>query len=104
MKYSPAGSEVRIFSRKEKEGFVFGVSDQGVGIPADDQPRLFEPFERLKGSGANGVGLGLVVCKHLVEAHGGSIWVESQPAKGSTFMFSIPSRKKGLTNRRLVEG
>jgi two-component system, chemotaxis family, CheB/CheR fusion protein len=94
VKYSPNGSEVRVFSRQEEEGLVVGISDQGIGIAPEDQPKLFVPFARLKGSGPTGVGLGLVVCRRLVEAHGGCIWVESQPGKGSTFLFSIPYYKK----------
>jgi len=94
VKYSPAGSEVRIFSRRGEDGLVIGVRDHGVGIPPEDQERLFQPFSRLKEDIAGGVGLGLVVCKRLVEAHGGHIWVESAPGKGSTFFFSIPTNKK----------
>jgi len=94
VKYSPAGSEVRIFSRRGEDGLVIGVRDHGVGIPPEDQERLFQPFSRLKEDIAGGVGLGLVVCKRLVEAHGGHIWVESAPGKGSTFFFRIPTNKK----------
>ena len=91
VKYSPDGSDVRIFSRQDKEGLVVGVSDRGVGISSENQGKLFEPFERLEASGGKGVGLGLVVCKRLVEAHGGCIWVESKPGEGSTFLFTIPT-------------
>jgi len=94
VKYSPAGSEVRIFSRQERGGLVIGVRDYGIGIAPEDQQKLFEPFARLKENVAGGIGLGLVVCKRLVEAHGGRIWVESQPDQGATFLFTIPSNKK----------
>jgi PAS domain S-box-containing protein len=92
VKYSPRGSQVRVFSQPDKKGLVVGVSDRGMGISPEDQHKIFEPFARLQGSGAKGVGLGLVVCKHLVEAHGGRIWVESLPGKGSTFLFTLPRR------------
>ena len=91
VKYSPPGSRVRVFGQSDKNGIVVGVSDSGVGISSEDQEKLFEPFARLERSGGKGVGLGLVVCKRLVEAHGGRLWVESQPGKGSTFLFTIPS-------------
>jgi PAS domain S-box-containing protein len=94
VKYSPAGSEVRVFSLQEKDGPVVGVRDYGIGIAPEDQQKLFEPFARLQDSGSGGIGLGLVVCKRLVEAHGGRVWVESQPGKGSTFLFTIPLNKK----------
>jgi len=92
-KYSPRGKEIRVFTREEKGRLVIGVSDQGVGIPKVDRTRLFKPFERLKPAGfegAKGTGLGLLVCRRLVEAHGGQIWVESMPGQGSTFFFSLP--------------
>jgi len=92
VKYSPPSSQVRVFCKRDKEGLVIGVSDSGVGITPEDQQKIFEPFARLEGSGAKGIGLGLVVCKHLVEAHGGRIWVESQSGKGSTFLFTISRR------------
>ncbi len=94
LKYSPAGSEVRVFGRQEKASLVLGVSDQGVGIAPGNQQKLFEPFARLEESVTAGVGLGLVVCKRLVEAHGGRIWVESKPGEGSTFLFSIPAKER----------
>lgn len=93
VKYSPRGGEIRVSARPEDGEMVIGVSDQGIGIPPSEQARLFEPFERLGESrpdGVGGVGLGLLVCRRLVEAHGGRIWVESEPGKGSTFSFTLP--------------
>jgi PAS domain S-box-containing protein len=89
VKYSPPGSRIRVFSQRDKKGLVIGVNDSGIGIAPEDQKKLFEPFARLQVSGAKGIGLGLVVCKRLVEAHGGHIWVESQVGKGSTFLFNL---------------
>jgi PAS domain S-box-containing protein len=94
IKYSPSGGEV-IVSASEKDGHIqVSVSDQGIGISEADRNRLFQPFSRLDmdapSSAIKGVGLGLVVCRRLVEAHGGRIWVESEPGKGSTFRFTLP--------------
>jgi PAS domain S-box-containing protein len=91
IKYSPDKSMIKVFARKEKKTVVTGVADQGAGIPPEEQGRLFELFERLdSGSKSKGLGLGLVVCKRLVEAQGGQIRVESTPGKGSTFYFTLP--------------
>jgi PAS domain S-box-containing protein len=93
VKYSPQGGEIKVSVQPEKEQLVIGVSDQGVGISPADQAKLFAPFQRLEESrpgGARGVGLGLLVCQRLVEAHGGRIWVESEPGRGSTFFFTLP--------------
>jgi K+-sensing histidine kinase KdpD len=93
VKYSIPDSQVRVFGKLDKKAFVVGISDSGIGISSEDQQKIFEPFTRLQGSGAKGVGLGLVVCKRLVEAHGGRIWVESEKGKGSTFLFTLPVAK-----------
>jgi len=92
-KYSPEGSEIRVFAKPEGEYLVVGISDQGIGISSSDQATLFGPFQRLENSrlsGVQGIGLGLLVCRRLVEAHGGRIWVESELDKGSTFFFTLP--------------
>ncbi len=94
IKYSPEKSIIRIFARKEKKMVVTGVTDKGIGIAPEDQGRLFELFERLGSARSPGLGLGLVVCKRLVEAQGGQLWVESVPGKGSTFYFTLPVNKK----------
>jgi two-component system CheB/CheR fusion protein len=99
VKYSAAGSEVHIFVRHENRDLVVGVRDRGIGIAAEDQPSLFEPFGRLNQSESSGVGLGLVVCKRLIEAHGGRIWVKSARGKGSTFFFTIPTNGKTRRGR-----
>jgi PAS domain S-box-containing protein len=94
-KYSPQESEVRVFARQDKEDLLIGVSDTGNGMSPEDIKKLFEPFNRLEKTGSKkGVGLGLLVCKRLVEAHGGRIWVESTPGQGSTFLFTIPLEQK----------
>ncbi|MBI4330370.1 MAG: PAS domain S-box protein [Chloroflexi bacterium] len=91
IKYSPDGTEIAVFCRKEEDCLLMGVRDHGSGIPRGDQDKLFEPFVRLANPvTTRGVGLGLVVCKRLVEAHGGKIWVESEPGQGSTFCFTLP--------------
>jgi len=93
IKYSPRGGNVRVFAHREGGYLLVGVSDEGIGISDEDQARLFRKFERLgplEGSAVQGVGLGLNVCRILVEAHGGRIWVESTPGQGSTFCFTIP--------------
>jgi len=91
-KYSPPKTEIRITVRQDKEKILIGVSDRGKGISSEDQAKLFEPFERLreKSTTTPGLGLGLLVCRRMVEAHGGSIWVESVPDKGSNFWFTLP--------------
>ena len=69
------------------------VSDTGVGIAAEDQPRVFEEFRQAGSDYAHkveGTGLGLTLAKKFVELHGGKIWVESEPGKGSTFTFTLP--------------
>jgi PAS domain S-box-containing protein len=93
VKYSPQGGKIQVFAKPEKQHLVIGVSDQGIGISLADQAKLFEPFQRLEESrldGVRGLGLGLLVCRRLVEAHGGQIWVESEPGCGSTFFFTLP--------------
>jgi PAS domain S-box-containing protein len=91
VKYSPETSVIRVFARKEKKMVVTGVADKGTGMSREDQSRIFELFERLgRSAKSQGLGLGLVVCKRLVEAQGGQIRVESKPNKGSTFYFTLP--------------
>ena len=94
VKYSPEKSVIKVFARKDKKMVVIGVTDKGTGISPEDQGRIFELFERVGKSRSQGLGLGLVVCKRLVEAQGGQIWVESEPGKGSTFYFTLPMNGK----------
>jgi PAS domain S-box-containing protein len=91
-KYSHSTSEVTASARIEGSSIAFSVTDQGRGMSPEETHMLFEPFERLqqKTGSVKGLGLGLVVCKRLVEAHGGKISVESQEGKGSTFTFTVP--------------
>jgi two-component system, chemotaxis family, CheB/CheR fusion protein len=92
VKYSDPGTEIRVSARKEDTHLIVEISDKGIGIPPEKQALLFQPFERLENIpvSTQGLGLGLLVCKRLVEAHGGKIWVESEPGRGSTFNFTLP--------------
>jgi PAS domain S-box-containing protein len=90
VKYSPGG-RITVSVRKGEGRIIVSVKDEGMGMTAGEQAKLFQPFGRLQADPRiSGVGLGLMVCKHLVEAHGGKIWVESAPGKGSRFQFTIP--------------
>jgi len=79
-------------ARRFGESIQFWVQDQGPGIAPADQKRVFEKFARLKAGGhrPSGLGIGLAFCRTAVQAHGGSIWIESEEGKGSRFVFSLP--------------
>ncbi|KPK45555.1 MAG: hypothetical protein AMJ77_07190 [Dehalococcoidia bacterium SM23_28_2] len=91
VKFTPAGGSVHVWAGLAESAVVVKVTDTGVGIAPEDLPRIFERFyksDRARASG--GTGLGLAVVKHIVEAHGGTVGVESEPGQGSTFSFAIP--------------
>jgi len=93
IQYTPSGGQISVSTRVENEEVVFTVSDTGIGIPQADQPRIFERFYRVdvaRSREVGGTGLGLSIAKHLVEGHGGRIWVESEVGQGSQFHFSVP--------------
>lgn len=93
MKYSPPGSRVALSLERRGDEAVFAVRDHGVGVPPEEQARIFEPFRRgaqARGAAIPGVGLGLCVSRRIVEAHGGQIELESAPGLGSTFRVRLP--------------
>lgn len=92
VKYSPSGGDVVVTTTLEASHVHLQVSDSGLGITADDLPRLFQRFARV-GKSENkisGTGLGLVMCRLIVELHGGTIWAQSKPNEGSIFHFTLP--------------
>ena len=95
-KYSPVGATMTITAR-ENNGLVhIDVTDTGMGISKEDQSRLFTKFFRADNSSTRqeaGTGLGLYITKHLIEAHGGQVWVQSEEGEGSTFSFTLPVAK-----------
>jgi signal transduction histidine kinase len=86
---SPSGKTVWVKTRREKDGIVLDVSDCGCGIPTGDREKIFEPFFSTK---KEGTGLGLPIVKKIVEAHGGAIFLRSNPEDGVTFSVSLPRR------------
>jgi two-component system phosphate regulon sensor histidine kinase PhoR len=93
IKYSPNGGPIAVRLIHDDGDLTVGVSDRGVGVTAEQAERLFERFYRVDSTlhrATRGVGLGLFICRSLVEAHGGRIWVESRPGQGSTFWFTLP--------------
>jgi two-component system phosphate regulon sensor histidine kinase PhoR len=91
IKFTPSGGEVTISAAASGDEVVVSVRDTGVGIPADDLPRIFERFYKAdQARRSGGTGLGLAIAKHIVQGHGGRIWAESAEGRGSTFCFSLP--------------
>lgn len=96
LNFSRPPSPVTVSATLVEEGIRFAVTDSGVGVRPDEIERIFEPFYRGDGASSGrtrGTGLGLAICKGIVEAHGGRIWVESEPGKGSTFYFILPTQR-----------
>lgn len=93
VKYSPDGAQVRVRVAATAEALQVSVADRGIGIAPGDMDRLFRKFSRLDAArtrGIEGTGLGLFICRSIVEAHGGRIWAESEAGGGSTFHFVLP--------------
>lgn len=96
LKFSPNEGRVRLSAVASDNKVVVAVQDQGPGIPAEMQEKIFEPFTQLKQNDRqvkDGTGLGLAISKQLIEMHQGKIWVESKPGQGSTFLFFVPQVK-----------
>jgi signal transduction histidine kinase len=100
VKYSPDGGRVRIGGHAEDRTAIVYVSDQGVGIPPEEQARIFDRFYRTDNRlrrNTQGTGLGLYLTRALVEAHGGTIRVESKVGRGSRFLFTLPLAHRQIT-------
>jgi two-component system sensor histidine kinase KdpD len=89
-KYTPAGSPIEVGARMHDDGVEVDISDRGPGVAKKDQERVFDKFYRARESEGGGVGLGLTICRGIVRAHGGRIWVEDRLGGGASFRFTLP--------------
>jgi len=94
VKFTPDGGQITVRVRPQDEGVVVHVQDNGIGIAKDQHNMLFKPYSRLNADRQRhpGLGLGLALSKQVIELHGGRIWLESEPGKGSIFSFYLPRR------------
>ncbi len=102
LRYTPVGGHITLNAEARGEFLMVSVADDGSGIPAEQQARIFEKFAQVgDGQAVGGSGLGLALCRELVKAQGGAIWVESSPGQGATFTFTLPwappAREQGVT-------
>jgi signal transduction histidine kinase len=94
VKFSPPGGHIELGAAQQDDWVRVWVLDNGPGIPETDQERIFKKFIRLNQEDSpQGLGMGLAYCRLAIEGHGGRIWVESQPGKGSKFCFILPLAK-----------
>jgi len=106
VKYTPEGGSIRIGGRVLEEEVEIHVTDTGIGVPQEDEPRLFERFYRVdkaRSRELGGTGLGLAIVKHLVKAQGGEVGVRSELNQGSTFYFTLPVHDLGIEEEAEVQ-
>jgi signal transduction histidine kinase len=103
LKYTPPGGKITMSAKADEERIYFSISDTGRGIPSKYVPRIFEQFFRVPEQGTEtGAGLGLAIVKEIVEAHGGTVGVESGEGKGSIFTFTL--RRAGRISKEESHG
>jgi signal transduction histidine kinase len=91
IKFTPEGGQITIRAESEPLAVKFAVRDTGPGIPPEHLPHVFDRYWQAKSTAKLGTGLGLSIAKGIVEAHGGRIWVESEPGQGAAFLFTLPA-------------
>ena len=97
IKFTPAGGTITVSAFANPDEVTVFVRDTGIGIPADDLPRIFERFYKAdRARSGGGTGLGLAIARHVIQAHGGRIWAESVEGSGSTFWFTLPTASAAL--------
>ena len=92
-KFSPPNKKIFVNAEKKEDHILFSVKDEGIGLSEQDQQRIFEPFYQAEQSmyrEHGGTGLGLTICKGIIESQNGKMWIESKPGKGTTFFFTVP--------------
>jgi signal transduction histidine kinase len=90
IKFSPSGSKIVVAARRDGDEVVLSVMDQGSGLSAEQLPNVFDRYWQSSRTDRQGAGLGLAICKGIVEAHGGRIWIESALNAGTTVSFTLP--------------
>ncbi len=95
MRYVEKNGQIRLKAALFGTNIHISVQDDGPGIPLEYQSKIFQKFVQVKGRASGGAGLGLAICREIVKAHSGTIWVDSEPGKGSTFTFTLPLPEKG---------
>lgn len=91
LKFTPRGGTVSIATRRGENAVFITISDTGPGIPKEHTAMIFDKFRQVPGTGRlPGTGLGLAIVKHIIQMHGGSVWVESEPGNGSSFIVQLP--------------
>ncbi len=102
LKFSgPQAPQIRLTAREENGEWVFGVQDNGIGLKPEYAEQIFQPFKRLHGRGKyEGSGIGLSICRKVVERHGGHLWVESEEGRGAHFRFTLGGHRGGYNRRR----
>ncbi len=91
IRYSKQNDEIKLKVKKYNDEVRFSVIDNGPGISKEDQEKLFQRFTQVGKKSRQGWGLGLAISKEFIQAQRGKIWIESEPGKGSTFVFTLPT-------------
>jgi two-component system, OmpR family, sensor histidine kinase KdpD len=105
VKYTPPGTAIEISAATDQGQLLVTVSDHGPGIPAGEEERIFEKFHRVASEGnQGGAGLGLTICRAIVEAHGGRMWADNLPSGGAAFHFALPlSEPPSIENEEAIQ-
>jgi signal transduction histidine kinase len=106
IKFTPPSGVVAMSATDMGDEVQVVVSDTGIGIPSDELERVFDRFYQVDGGSTRryrGTGLGLTICKHIIEHHRGRIWVESEEGEGSTFFFTLPKHIVGTEDQLLLD-